>query len=478
MQTEGLTRLPGLDLITKLSSGGMGDVLLARRVGVNGFEKLLAVKTIRGPLVQRAEVRAMFLDEARLVARLEHPTIVQAYDFGQSDDVLYLAMEYVWGIGVHHLLASRHTPIPPLVAARVASEAARGLHMAHELKDADGRSLDVVHRDVSPGNLILSFDGHVKILDFGIAWMRERESPETAVGNCKGKLTYMSPEQMRGESVDRRADVYSLSVVLYEMLTGRKLFDRTNPTAVLAQKEKHGMPPPSRCLQEGLPDGLDALVLNGLEPRREDRPQAAHDFAQRLDQIIASNTSDRSVFPRLVDFVDRSLAEERDNHRRWLMGVLAGPPLARALEPPIRTVRSVRSDSLSADEDKTVLLSKDAIERVRLGESAHSGRIFLCALLVLIALACASVIGARACRPPSDRQAQAGGGKSGGTGSACPKVAFTAKYRIERTPQLRATTTPASTNPRQGMDICCTRTIRPTIPTAKIQDTMTRLRVA
>ncbi len=224
---------PGLEILTKLSSGGMGDVLLARRRGVHGFEKLLAVKTIRGDLARRNDIRAMFHDEAKLVARLDHPAIAQVYDFGEEDGLLYLAMEYVPGLSLNKLLVKRQRPVPHLIAARIAADVCRGLHAAHQLTDVEGKPLGVVHRDVTPGNVILTFDGHVKILDFGIAFMNERESPDTQVGELKGKPSYMAPEQLRGERVDRRSDLYSLSVVLHEMLTGRKLFTKNNITATV-----------------------------------------------------------------------------------------------------------------------------------------------------------------------------------------------------------------------------------------------------
>ena len=202
------------EILARLSTGGMGEVLLGRRHGALGFEKLCAVKTIRGDLTSRADFRAMFLDEARLVARLDHPSIAQVYDFGEEGSTLYLAMEYVPGVPLSQLLKAGRAPFPPSIAARMIADVLRGLHYAHEVTDVSGQPLGVVHRDVSPQNIILTFEGRMKILDFGIAITKDREAPDTAVGVLKGKPSYMAPEHLRGGAVDRRADVFSASVVI------------------------------------------------------------------------------------------------------------------------------------------------------------------------------------------------------------------------------------------------------------------------
>lgn len=316
--SDQLRNVSGFEILTKLSSGGMGHVLLARKKSSHGFEKLLAIKTIRADLAKRADIRAMFLDEARLVARLDHPAITQVYDFGEEDGVLYLAMEYVAGVALNRLLIKRAKELPPLVASRIAAEVARGLHAAHELTDIKGTPLGVVHRDVSPGNVILTFDGHVKVLDFGIAFMNERESPDTQLGELKGKPSYMAPEQLRGERVDRRSDIYSLSVVLHEMLTGRKLFSKNNVVATALAVERGDVPPPSQIVG-ALPDGLDGVVMRGLEKDIEERFIDAKVMAMALDDVLNQENA-----PPLVDFVEQELGEEREAHRIWLQSVLSG----------------------------------------------------------------------------------------------------------------------------------------------------------
>jgi eukaryotic-like serine/threonine-protein kinase len=307
------------EILTKLSSGGMGDVLLARRHGAHGFEKLLAVKTIRGDLAKRPDIRAMFLDEARLVARLDHPAIAHVYDFGEEDETLYLAMEYVAGVALNKLLIKRQAPLPPPVAVRIAAEVCRGIHAAHELTDLDGRNLGVVHRDLSPGNLILTFDGHMKILDFGIAFMNERESPDTQLGELKGKPSYMAPEQLRAERVDRRSDLYSLSVVLHEMLTGRKLFTKNNVVATVLAVERGDVPKPTQ-LNPALPACVDATVMKGLAKNAPDRYQNAREMAAALDKLVVELGGDLT----LERFVDLELVEEQRVHKSWMNQVLSG----------------------------------------------------------------------------------------------------------------------------------------------------------
>lgn len=312
------THLAGLEVLAKLSSGGMGEVLLARKRGAHGFEKLLAVKTIRGELARRPDVRAMFLDEARLVARLDHSNIAQVHDFGEEDGALYLAMEFVPGIPLNQLLAQRARPMPPLVAARIAAEVARGLHAAHELTDVAGTPLGVVHRDVSPGNLILTYDGRIKILDFGIAFMAERESPDTQLGELKGKPSYMAPEQLRGEAVDRRSDVFSLGIVLHELLTGRKLFAKSNVVATALAVERGDAEPPSASGIE-LPAGIEAAVMRALARDPGERFPTAKSLADELERLVGEAGGGCLI----ETFVDAELDEARRAHRAWLTGVLS-----------------------------------------------------------------------------------------------------------------------------------------------------------
>lgn len=374
---EGLPQIPGLEVLALISSGGMGDVLLARRTGVHGFAKLVAVKTIRPELAKRPEIRAMFLDEARLVARLDHPAITHVHDFGEEGDLLYLTMEYVPGVSFGQIRDKSAGPTEPLMAAQLIAEALRGLHAAHELQDQDGRLLEAVHRDVSPDNLILTFDGKVKILDFGIALVRDRETPVTELGSLKGKPAYMAPERLRGEPVDRRTDIFSAGIVLYELLTGQKLFSRGSVIATAMAVESDVVPPPSLKIGRALPHGLDEIVLRALAKRPAERFETARDMAIALTDLARRD----GALP-LEAFVDLHLSEERAAHRAQLGAILEGrPPEIR--RPPISEPPDAPARALA---DPTTLVPPHA-ETASLGRRWRSASWLLLALLLLPLLA-------------------------------------------------------------------------------------------
>ncbi len=296
---EPAPEVPGFDFVSRLSSGGMGDVLLARRRGAHGFQKLVAIKTIRKDRLRQPELRVMFLDEARLMARLDHPAIAQVYDFGEANNMLYMAMEYLSGLTFADLMRKRHIFLPPVVCARIMAQVCWALHAVHELKSPEGRLLKVVHRDISPENLMLTFSGNVKILDFGIALRRDREAPVTAVGVLKGKPTYMAPEQRQGNRVDRRADVFAASRVLYEFL---------NPKTKSSSKGKASVPP-----------ALQKIVSKGLAFKPDDRFQDARAMAMALEQIVRAEGGES-----LPAFVERTLQKDRERHDLLLATMTSG----------------------------------------------------------------------------------------------------------------------------------------------------------
>lgn len=307
------TTLGGYEILYQLKAGGMGEVLLARRRGPSGFERLAAVKTIRAELRGQEHLRRMFLDEAQLLARLSHPAIAQIFDFGEDQGTLFLAMEYVAGVPLRDLIARR--VLPAQVSARIMAEALRGLHAAHELTDLGGQPLGVVHRDVSPDNLMLTFEGQVKVLDFGIALMRGRKAPVTELGTIKGKPPYLAPEQIKNQVIDRRTDIFAAGVVLHEMLTSERLFGGDSLLAVARAIELEPIDPPS--VRAGpLPRGLDEAVMTGLERDPARRWPTADGFARALDAAAAGGET-------LADFAGRVLFLERERHREWLAEVLS-----------------------------------------------------------------------------------------------------------------------------------------------------------
>lgn len=258
-------------LLRKIASGGMGQVFLALERGA-GFERLVVIKLILPHLAEDEEFLSMFLDEARLVARLAHPNLITILDLTEIDGRHCLAMEYVQGDDVRRLEKFARTegkPLPEGLALRIVAEAAAGLHYAHQARDQQGRPLQLVHRDVSPQNILVGFDGGVKVIDFGVAKAMGSAS-HTATGVLKGKYPYMSPEQANGLAVDARSDLFSLGVVLWELLTGRRLFKGESDLMTLRLVRDCQVPLPSQ-LNPKLSPGVDALVLKALAPTPEGR---------------------------------------------------------------------------------------------------------------------------------------------------------------------------------------------------------------
>ena len=306
------------EILYELKSGGMGAVLLGRRRGPGAFEQLVAIKTIRPEFAGSAHVRAMFLDEAAILAKLNHPGIATVHDFGEEAGTLYMVMEYVAGIPFRDFADLRP---PPAIAARAMAEACRGLNAAHEARDLDGHLLGLVHRDISPDNLMLGFDGHVKVIDFGIALVKNRQQQVTEFGTVKGKPPYMSPEQVSNEAMDRRSDVWALGVVLHELLTGEPLFDGDSILAIAMAVAQRPLSPPG----SGIPE-LDAAVMGALDRDLETRTPTAAAFAEALAKVAAAET--------LESWAARALASARDEHRAWLQKVVSGnASLPRAGRP-------------------------------------------------------------------------------------------------------------------------------------------------
>src|SRR6185436_7162337 len=229
------TRLGSYEIIRTLAQGGMAQLFLARAVGPEGFEKIVVLKRILPHHAEDPKLVRSFLDEAKLVATLDHPHFAHVYDMGTLDGSYFFTMEYVHGPDVHAILKRCRRAGQPLAiehAVLIARDVASALHYAHERRGADGARLHIVHRDVSPSNIIVSYDGVPKLVDFGIA-KAARNPLRTQTGTLKGKISYMSPEQARGLRLDRRSDVFSLGVVLWELIADSALHKGTNDLAVL-----------------------------------------------------------------------------------------------------------------------------------------------------------------------------------------------------------------------------------------------------
>src|SRR3984885_14672711 len=259
------------EVMRRLGAGGMAEVFLAKKRGAEGTYKVLVLKRILPTHGGSRRFRSMFIEEAHLATRLNHPNVVQVYEFQDfGDEGLLLAMEHVGGCALGRLMSTtraRGTRILPWVGAWVIAEAAKGLHYAHEKKDEAGQPLDIVHRDVSPQNILLSYEGAVKIADFGIASARLFADER---GVLKGKFGYMSPEQARGESVDRRSDLFALGVILWEILAGRPIHGGLGGEALLDIVRSAIVEPPSVYAPD-IPPELEEIVLKALSPERNER---------------------------------------------------------------------------------------------------------------------------------------------------------------------------------------------------------------
>jgi serine/threonine protein kinase len=275
-------------MLKHLASGGMADVVLGRSDGIEGFERHVVLKRIRPELARDQRFIRMFLDEARVAATLHHQHIVQVHDIGEAAGEYFIAMEYVHGEDVRKILSAaskQRTHVPLGHAIAIVSAAAAGLHYAHERRGNDMQPLFIVHRDVSPSNILVGYDGSIKVVDFGIATASMRQ--ETRSGSLKGKLSYMSPEQCKGAVVDRRSDVYSLGVVLYELATTTRMIKGENDYLVMEQIV-HGRISSPQLRRPSLPNDLVEIIMRALATDRDRRYSTAEDLRVALDQFASS----------------------------------------------------------------------------------------------------------------------------------------------------------------------------------------------
>ncbi len=271
-------------LIRRLATGGMAEIYLARATAIEGFEKIVVLKRILPQHAENDSFIRMFLAEARLAATLHHPNIVQVYDIGEDQGTYFFTMEYVQGVDLRRLAsaarrAQRGLPLQHVLYT-IAGVCA-GLHYAHEKKDPAGRALGIVHRDVSPSNVLVTFDGGVKIVDFGIA---KAANITTTAGTLKGKIPYMSPEQCRSEQLDRRSDVFSIGTLLWELTTGVRLFRADSELAILSRVAQGDVTSP-RAVRPDYPPALESIVMRALEPDLDRRYPSAQALQLALEDF-------------------------------------------------------------------------------------------------------------------------------------------------------------------------------------------------
>ena len=274
-------------LVGDIAVGGMAEVFLGVQQGVAGVLKVVVLKRVLPHYTADSQFVRMFIDEARIAARLDHPNIVRTYEFGAHEGQYYTAMEYLPGEDLRSILrrlASTKQRMPLHLAVGILMQLCAGLHCAHQLTDTSGRPLNLVHRDINPANIIITYGGETKIIDFGVA---KTNMTATVTGTIKGKIAYMPPEQVLARGVDQRSDIFSAGVVLWELLTGRRLFGRQSDAATLYAIMNDPIPLPSRYRPE-IPRELDAIVMHALSRTAVDRFSTADEMAAALEHFMAS----------------------------------------------------------------------------------------------------------------------------------------------------------------------------------------------
>jgi serine/threonine-protein kinase len=377
------------ELLMPIASGGMAMVWAARLKGSRGFQKLVAVKTMLPKLSEDEQFEQMFLDEASLASQIRHPHVVEILDLGEEDGILYLVMELVDGVPLNQLMkaAKKRGGIPLPVSVRVVMQACAGLHAAHELKDRSGQLVGLVHRDVSPQNVLVTYDGVTKVVDFGIAKATALGGGATMAGQIKGKVAYMAPEQVKGTTLDRRVDVFAIGIVLYALTTGKHPLRRESEAATMYNIcSPEPVMPPSKIVS-GYPAQLERIVMQALQKDPAKRYPTANDVLRALDALPptmrAGTDEDVGTFVRTL-FAERreerqgalqqalDLADLQTEERRSLSraaaaslppGSLApgaGSSVGNTITPSRVSLTSATDIQSSLDAEKTAAASRQA----------------------------------------------------------------------------------------------------------------------
>jgi len=313
------------ELLMPIASGGMAMVWAARLKGTRGFQKIVAVKTMLPKLSDDAEFERMFLDEVSLASQIRHPHVAEILDLGEQDGVLYLVMEWIDGLPLNQVMkkARKAGGIPLPLAVRIVMQACAGLHAAHELRDPKGELVGLVHRDVLPQNIMLGYDGIVKVVDFGIAKATALGGGATAAGEVKGKIAYMAPEQIKGDSLDRRADLFAMGIILYALTTGKHPFRKESEAATIYNIIDKSAAIPPRRIVPGYPAALERVVQQALAKDPGKRFPTANEFLRALDQALPPSmrvSTDEDV----GTFLRGLFSERLEGHREALAKALEG----------------------------------------------------------------------------------------------------------------------------------------------------------
>jgi serine/threonine-protein kinase len=357
-------------IFDEIAAGGMATVHLARLAGPVGFSRVVAVKRLHAHLVDDRDFKAMFLEEARLAARIRHPNVVPTLDVLVHDKELILVMEYVHGeslLALTRAARAKKQPIPLSVAVAIMVSVLHGLHAAHEARDEKGEPLGIVHRDISPHNILAGTDGMVRVLDFGVAKAlqgRTTAEPDAALppGTVKGKFSYMAPETLRGEPATRQADIFSAAIVFWELLTGHKLFGAPTEQERILKVLKGNIPPPS-ALVPGLPVIVDKIVLRGLDANPLERYETADEMAAELENML-STASQRSVGEWVTKLAHEALDQRADLLQQIeVSNINSMPPVSIRENHPSGVVEKTNATIIAMAHETTPISSARSLGR-------------------------------------------------------------------------------------------------------------------
>jgi len=370
-------------LTEKIATGGMAELYRAKRIGVAGFEKLLVIKKILPHLSLHEEFVSMFINEAKIAAQLTHTNIAQIFDLGKIEDSYYIAMEYVWGKDLKAVLKKgkeKKLPVSMEHALQIVSKACAALDYAHKKKDLKGHELNLIHRDVSPQNIIVAYEGDVKIVDFGIAKAASKTS-DTRTGVLKGKIAYMSPEQAWGRPIDRRSDIFSLGIVLYELLTGEMLFKGDTDLNTLEKVRDAKVIPPTRINKE-IPKEIENILLKALAKEPQERYQSASDMQNDLETYIHANKTMPGTL-NLQNYMHTLFNEEMEAEAKALEeeDTVVAAHLEKTMAAPIGGEKKPAAKAVSKRE----LVKKEEDERVSKKREGSPIKYIILVLLIFIA---------------------------------------------------------------------------------------------
>jgi len=274
-------------LLEKIATGGMAEIWIAKQIGVDGFEKLIVIKKILEKFSENKKFAKMFIEEAKVASKLAHPNIAQIYDLGNHNNIYYIAMEYIHGYDILSIIKKgviTNNILPMNYSIKIISTAASALYYANNFRDVNAEKLNIVHRDISPQNILVSYHGITKIVDFGIA-KANSSSEETQVGILKGKYPYMSPEQILGKKLDARSDIFSLGIILYEITVGKRLFKAKNELKTFKLITEERIIPPIE-IHPNFPKKLNDIIMKALSKKRSERYNSAKEFSNALDNSL------------------------------------------------------------------------------------------------------------------------------------------------------------------------------------------------